>query len=361
MAATRTNIQAIADKLGLSIGTVSIVLNGRGTEMRVSKETQKRVLAMARELNYVPNMYAKRLRQSSSKGGKHIVVVFWPTGSNPILIGRFFDGLQHVMAYQKQEVEITLQPYQNDYLSLYADAFSKNLYSGAILMGLSEKDVAFINDQQFNIPFVLFNRMTNNCSAVCVDDFEIGTQAALLFSARGHKHVGIVTLNRQSRSTQLKLSGFITAAVENRLTLSPEMIVQGEQTYEAGVNAMQSLLANDPKRLATAFFFQESILAVGALRYLHTRGIRVPEDVEILSYGDNPQDAFGVPSLTSIHMPIEEMSRDCLLILLKQLESPAENPSTIIHPFHFVFRESCGDLNGTFACKPIDRNRGTAD
>jgi DNA-binding LacI/PurR family transcriptional regulator len=349
MAKMHTSIKSIADKLGLSAGTVSIVLNGRGTELRVSAQTQQRVLAMAQEMNYVPNMYAKRLRQSSGKAGKPIVVVFWPTGSNPILIGRFFMGLQQVTAYQEQQVEITLQPYQHGKLHLHMDAFSRNLYSGAVLMGLSEEDVAFINDHDFPLPLVLFNRLLSHCGSVYIDDFEIGAKAAALFSTRGHRHVGIVAFQNPSRSAQLKLSGFATTALELGLSLPQQRIAMVPQTYEAGADAMRQLMDFDPAHPVTAVFFQESVQAVGALRYLHKQGIRVPEDLEILSYGDNPQDAFIVPSLTSIHMPIEEMSRDCLLTVLRMIEKPGDKPSTIIHPFDFVFRESCGDFHGTFA------------
>lgn len=356
MAKAHTSIQAIAEKLGLSVGTVSIVLNGRGTEMRVSKKTQQRVLATAQEMNYVPNMYAKRLRQSSGKAGKPIVVVFWPTDSNPILIGRFFAGLQYVDAYQKQQVEITLQPYHRDKLYQNADAFSRNLYSGAILMGLSETDVAFLSEHDFQIPLVLFNRILNNCGSVCIDDFEIGARAAALFHARGHRHVGIVAFQIPSRSAQLRLSGFATAAMELGLSLPRTQVAMVSQTYEGGAEAMRMLMEADPKHLTTAVFFQESVQAVGALRYLCKQGVRVPDDVELLSYGDNPQDAFIVPSLTSIHMPIEEMSRDCLTMMLKMIEKPGEQPTTVIHPFDFVFRESCGDFNGKF----VPRSGGPA-
>lgn len=95
-----------------------------------------------------------------------------------------------------------------------------------------------------------------------------------------------------------------------------------------------------PDRLITTAFFREGAQAIGALRYLHEHSICVPEDIEILSYGDTPQDAYILPSLTSIHMPIEEMSRDCLLTLLKMTGNKGEQPTAIIHPFHFAFRES---------------------
>lgn len=70
-------IRQIAERLQLSPGTVSIVLNGRGDSMRISKATQQRVQAMAKEMNYQPNMNARRLRQAAGEKASYIIAVYW--------------------------------------------------------------------------------------------------------------------------------------------------------------------------------------------------------------------------------------------------------------------------------------------
>ena len=71
--ASKMQIKNIADKLGLSVSTVSVVLNGRGDQVRISKETQKKVLNAAKEINYQPNIYARRLRQAANEEAPYVL------------------------------------------------------------------------------------------------------------------------------------------------------------------------------------------------------------------------------------------------------------------------------------------------
>ena len=89
-------------------------------------------------------------------------------------------------------------------------------------------------------------------------------------------------------------------------------------------------------------------MAIGALPVFHRHGIGIPGDMEIISYGDNPQDAYTVPSLTSIRMPLEDMSRDCMKILFDILNGDVKQQITLMRPISIVFRESCGDFGGRF-------------
>ena len=75
--ASKMQIKNIADKLGLSVSTVSVVLNGRGDQVRISKETQKKVLNAAKEINYQPNIYARRLRQAANEEAPYVLALFW--------------------------------------------------------------------------------------------------------------------------------------------------------------------------------------------------------------------------------------------------------------------------------------------
>ena len=78
--ASKMQIKNIADKLGLSVSTVSVVLNGRGDQVRISKETQKKVLNAAKEINYQPNIYARRLRQAANEEAPYVLALFWKIG-----------------------------------------------------------------------------------------------------------------------------------------------------------------------------------------------------------------------------------------------------------------------------------------
>lgn len=335
-------IKQIAEKLGLSPGTISIVLNGRGNKMRISQATQKVILDTAREMNYLPNINAKRLRDQSN-GYVPSIGVFWPIGSNPILLERFFNGLQRMEAYQNHSVEIALVPYQNGLISTYILGLNKNFYSGAIFLGLLEEDIEELRQHvHTNIPIVLFNRHLEGFNSVNVDDFEVGYKVAKLFAERGHKRATVIASDKMSRSSTLKVSGFASACLEKGIAFDINKLIREKANYMGGESAALQII-QQPELFPTAIFFQESSQAIGALKVFHQHHIRIPEELEIVSYGDNPQDAFSIPSLTSLRMPLEDMSYDCLDIILKCLRSNQTTLTDTIHECSFVFRESCRD------------------
>ena len=91
--ASKMQIKNIADKLGLSVSTVSVVLNGRGDQVRISKETQKKVLNAAKEINYQPNIYARRLRQAANEEAPYVLALFWRRDNLNSRLGRFLEGI----------------------------------------------------------------------------------------------------------------------------------------------------------------------------------------------------------------------------------------------------------------------------
>jgi DNA-binding LacI/PurR family transcriptional regulator len=343
-----SSIKLIASELKLSIGTVSIVLNGRGDEMRISQATQKRIYDYAKDINYRPNVYAKRLRKAQKNRNAPIIAVFWPATSNSALISRFFVGVQSFRDTDKRNVEIMLQPYRYNEISEESDYISSSYYSGAIFMGLSELDVSFVLRNTFDIPIVLFNRPSDKYSSVCVDDLDTGIKAADLLYRRGHSKLALISYGTASRPSLMKRSGFLSACRERGLVIEKNHIIDGDMSYEGGNHAVIKLLDACGNDLPTAVFMEESVMAVGALQAFKARGIEIPRDMEVLSYGDNQQDAYMIPSLTSIRMPVEEMSYDCLRILFELLDGYSKKNITAMHSTSFVFRESCGDFTSRF-------------
>lgn len=157
-------IRQIAERLQLSPGTVSIVLNGRGDSMRISKATQQRVQAMAKEMNYQPNMNARRLRQAAGEKASYIIAVYWCNDFLDELLGKFFQGAYLITKNSKLNVEIVVQPYEFNELKKYRENMNSNRYNGVIIGGASEDDLSFMEAMDFNIPIILMNRQSNKFS-----------------------------------------------------------------------------------------------------------------------------------------------------------------------------------------------------
>ena len=140
-----TLIKEIAAKLGLSPGTVSVVLNGRGDAMRISKKTQQRVREAAKEMNYQPNIYARRLRNSGNEQASKVIAIFWAKEFADDIMGRFFGGLQRAVKDKDYKVEFIIRLYENDLLSDSKDVMTSLRFSGIIVCGASDKDAEFLN------------------------------------------------------------------------------------------------------------------------------------------------------------------------------------------------------------------------
>lgn len=143
------------EHLGLSSGTVSIVLNGRGDELRISRETQKMVLDTAREMNYQSGKKQKKKQNekydASSVSDGWRIGVFWNLHYMGGLLGQFYSGFQETIRQSDEKVEIVLQPFEYDQLSEFADVFSKDQFHGAIIGGLSEADSKYLKENKFEI------------------------------------------------------------------------------------------------------------------------------------------------------------------------------------------------------------------
>ena len=330
----------ISQELGISIGTVSIVLNGRGDEKRISKATQQRILECAKRFHYQPNVFAKRLRHADKSGP--IIALFWPSDFRMAMVGRFLQGIQAYQDDSLQNAELILQPYDQNNFQQSAAYLSSGYYSGAVIMGLSEKSFEYISSQEFDIPIVLMNRQSSQYSAVLVDDFDAGAMAASLLISRGHKKIALIGYGSHSRSSKMRRAGFINTCIEKGIILKQEYMIETDISAKGGSGAVETLLGQCGDDLPTGIFVLDSTIAFGALHAFHKHNIHIPEDLELVSYGDNPQDEYTIPSLTSIRMPLEQMSQDCMRIMSDLLSNKLTNNVSYMHSASVVCRDSCG-------------------
>ena len=254
-------IKQIAEHLGLSSGTVSIVLNGRGDELRISRETQKMVLNTAREMNYQSGKTQKKKEDGKNNtsfvSGGWRIGVFWNLQYMSGLLGQFYSGFQETIRKSDEKVEIVLQPFEYDHLSEFADAFSKNQFQGAIIGGLSEADSKYLKENTFEIPIVLINQTLENYSSVYVDDYQTGRQCAELFYGNGHKRAGVVFSENRSAASVLRYNGFAEECRKCGIQVREEWKVTGEGNGAGGYRAMKKLLESG-RAAGTALFIQTS-------------------------------------------------------------------------------------------------------
>jgi DNA-binding LacI/PurR family transcriptional regulator len=336
-----STIKEIAERTNLSIGTISIVLNGRGDEMRISKKTQQRILEAAQGVGYLPNVSARRLRQSNARNIP-VIAAFWPSDLSSDLLGRFFVGAQSSILEQEPEFEMTIQPYNRKHIHRIKEICDRGIYHGAILTGISAEDQRYLEDHPLGVPTVLFNRHSSSYSCVHVDTYETGRKSAELFAERGHKRVGTIVPNHLvNAENNQRFIGFVESCRKYGLELEERHIQAAPMSMEGGNEAAKKIVEGGGE-LPTAMFFPLGLMAVAALPVFHRAGVHIPDKMEILTYGDHDAEKYSVPSLSTVKLPVEEMAAACIRLVMSRILDPSAAPKALVFETPFIFRESCG-------------------
>lgn len=340
---TTVQMKQIAERLGVSSGTVSIVLNGRGDQMRISKATQKRIQDMAKELNYQPNIYARRLRKSAQEEAPYIIAVFWREEYLDDLLARFLKGLYQTIKQQQLNIELVLQPYDFGKLKRYKNSINSNHFNGAIIGGISNDDQLFLEHDEFDIPIVLIGRSTKKYNSVLIDYYEAGKSCANLFFVRKHKTVGLVGMSTKGKSVQLIELAFKETCKEKDLHFDPNYIAYCEErNFACGYDSAMKLLSNKIK--PTAIFVMDVRNAGGVVKACKMAGLNIPKDVEILVFGDNEFFGYSDPTISTIQQPMEQFAESSLNMILVSIKSKVDIPMIQELTPIYNFRESCGDF-----------------
>ena len=336
------SIKQLAEDLQLSPGTVSIVLNGHGEKMRISKATQERVLEAASRMGYQPNVYAKRLRQGKDENSHLLIAVFTPYIKNvKNVLGSVMYGFQTVILNEQLPVDILMQTFVYSRLSEMKDVISSMYCNGAIIYGVSDDDVAFLQNETFDVPIVLFNRATEKYGSVYVEDYEAGKHVAELFTNSGCKSAGLIMPTDRSKAGSMRQLGFMDGCRQFGLALAPRNIQEDLLNIDGGYAAARRIL--DGGNAPEALFVQSSEMAAGAVHAIYEHGLKIPDDIKLISYGDSQLEEYMTPSLTAIHMPMEEMAAECLHLVLRMIRTNDWRPISRIEPLQFVFRQSCSN------------------
>lgn len=318
------SLAAVAHQAGVSPTTASMVLGDRWREFRIAPATRDRVTAAAEELGYVPR------RPSRPRGplNHRLWVLFSPTDFGTGPTSEFYEGIN---AYSREEqlgIETVVFPFERGRLEEKAQWISSQFAAGAIMLGLGEEDLAFIEEQDVDIPLALANRVSKRWPSVVADDYELGQLVFRHFEARGLTSMAMVVPEYSTRSQSLRMVGFADGYARfvrrhgAKGAAGEVPVARGANDYAGGRAAVGELLADLPPR--TGVFVLNDNMVGGVLHSLQENGRSVPGDVELVSYGNGTVTAALRPTITSVSVPIGQMSRDCARALHQATNLPSE-------------------------------------
>ncbi len=326
-------IQDIAETAKVSKSTVSRVLNNTTP---VNEKKRKAVLAAMKKLNFQPNIFARGLAggQSMTIGivTQNIGSPFYDSVAQGVISGLhesdyvpiFVDG------QWKREVE---EAVVGTLLGRHVD--------GLIIVGgtLTDEKLAELAQRK---PTIVVARQVDRLRDQClfIDNFEAAYQATQFLIDAGHTQIAHFTGIRRHQDATRRYKGYCQALVDAGIDLNDELVIEGNFSGQAGVIGVESLLMRGQS--FSAIFAANDEMAYGARLALYRRGIRVPEDVSIIGFDDQPTSAFMTPPLTTVRQPALAMGRSAARSLIEMLQGTDFRPEPL--QSELVIRESVSRL-----------------
>lgn len=328
-----TTIRDVAKQAGVAPITVSRVLNNADY---VSPKTRARVEAAALELNYVPNMLAHSLRSKSTQTIALILAditnPFWTSVARGVEDEASKQGFI-VIFCNTDENEIK----ENQYVSMLL----RRRVDGVLLVPTSNSGAAVKQLQSQGVEVVILDRRVEDTVVDLVRGDSFGGAYGLVhhLTTLGHTRIGLLNGAEKISVSAERLNGYLQALVDAGIRPENHLIVYGKFTVESGYAMTHKLLAMRPR--PTALFTANNFIAIGALRALGESGLKVPEEISIVSFDDLPFTYTQDPLITVAVQPAYDLGTIATQRLLRRITSDDEQPvEEIVVPVELIIRSS---------------------
>lgn len=310
----RATIKDIAEELNLTPATISRALNNND---RISRKTKQLVRETATRLNYRHNKIASSLRT----GKTHTIGVIIPSAKI-----NFFGSVVHGIETFANEHNYRTLIYQSEetaFLEIKAIETFLGARVDGILASLAKEATDFshyIQVKNKNVPLVLFDRSNDSLQipSVVVDDFKGAYYATTHLIDQGYKRIAHLAGPAQFQTFQNRLEGYQAALAAHGLLYDETLIYFGDISIDAGIKAADYYLQlSEPP---DAIFSVEDFSALGLMKRLKARSVRVPEDIGIIGFANEDFGEYITPTLSSIDQQTVNMGREAFRMLLALIE-----------------------------------------
>lgn len=298
----RTRIQDVAQKAGVSTMTVSRVLN---QDTKVSDAKRALVMKTVKEMNYRPNVAARRLASNKSF---FIGLLYFDDIDTSYLSKFILRGLKmcrstshHLIVDEIDDIDKSLDSV-NDLINI-------TQVDGLILLPPICNDEKLLTVlQQANIPFVRISPDTqlNLSPYICMDDYQASFEITEILIKQGHTKIGHIIGNPNQGVSRLRYQGFLDALRSNKIDVPPNYIEQGLFSVDSGLEAAKKMLSLNDR--PTAIVAANDAIAAGVISAAHMNRISVPEELSIVGFDDGYLAVSVSPNLTTVRQPIQQMA-----------------------------------------------------
>lgn len=326
----RVTIRQVAELAGVSIATVSRVINGHSDVSSETREAVQRVIA--------ERGYQAGVRPRAGRTGRIGIMV-------PLVHPGYFAEILAgaAEALYEHDMRVVLCPTRHSHareMSLL-DRLADGEADGAVVVLPEESSEEFGMLAAHGFPFVIVDPRTEvseGIPVVCAAHSAGATQATRHLLALGHRRIGVISGPEGWVATEERLRGHHAALAGSGVLPDPSLVRRSNFRIDGGREAADGLLAQpDPP---TAIFAFNDSMAIGAMQAVSARGLRVPDDISVVGFDDTVEAAVAVPALTTVRQPLAELGRTAVSLLLRQIQNKRLEPLRVELATRLVVRDS---------------------
>ncbi|MBC1666706.1 LacI family transcriptional regulator [Listeria welshimeri] len=331
----KTSIKDIAKLSGVSVATVSRVINDNG---RFSEETRQKVLAVIKETNYQMNFSAKSLRMNKSFS----VGILVPDISN-YFFSSVVQQMEAILFEQGYSTIICNTGRNLDKELAYLNMLESKMVDGLIVISGADEFGFNYSNAENGIPYVCIDRQPKDKKDtifISSNHYQGAFEATEALIHAGAKSPVIFMHSRQSSSAKERLKGFQDALKKNNIQMDPELSIFTIDLQKPDYQKNIATFVQKAKKIDGIFAINDHI-AIELLNFLPTIGKKIPDDIKLIGFDDTPQCNYTVPKLSSVKQNIPEIAQITVDNLISIIKNPEQQKQiTEIVPVQLSLRGS---------------------
>ncbi len=325
----KISITDVARRAQVSISTVSRVINNLPS---VTPENRRKVEEAVLTLKFKPNISAQRLA-SGTTNAVGLVIPGFPGVFYSFYAVEIIRGVGH--ACEELELDMVL------HISNGTRILNTNNVGGVVFADIIENHRQIESALASATPCMVINNEVKDLDVpfIAIDNRKGGEIAANYLHGLGHRKIAIITGNLGSQPGLFRYEGFCAYLKKQGLSIPQEYVIRGDYSRRCAREGMERLL-NLPEK-PTAVFICSDEMALEAVSVIMEKRLKVPEDISVIGFDDNPACLYGPVALTTIRQPLFEMASQAVKVLHSHMEDDAFLTVQKILPPELVIRESC--------------------
>jgi DNA-binding LacI/PurR family transcriptional regulator len=336
-------IKDVAKVANVTPSTVSRVISN---SPRISEKTKRKVRKAMEELGYLPNFKARSLANRSTQ----TIGLVMPNSTDKVFQNPFFPevirGISKIAHSMEYALHISTGETEEEIYEGLVRMVQSGRVDGVILLysRINDNVMSYLEEKKF--PYTIIGKPyinSDGISHVDNDNFSAAKEVTKYLLKLGHKRIGFVAGSLKLMVTLERKRGYESALLDAEITINNDYIVHEEFLREGGQEAISELLSL--KEPPTALVVADDLMAFGMLNTLDEMGLRVPDDISIISFNNLLLSEVSRPPLTSVDINIYNLGLQSAKCLIEKIKQPDEPAKRIIIPYKVIERNSCNRLS----------------